>query len=232
MTRDETQDEISLPTPHVIDKPNNFTKSKISFPLNKNRKNIKNGDIIKAENIAKIIAIDNYTLKAHTTIGKIVKMEKIRTKRRELSIREETEIKAWEKTLHEIQRYQENQKEYFDLIEGHCINIVENAIKSIADKFDDELKICSTIESIISKTKNENNATIVIHPTQEIWAAKLAVDNDWNIETNPNIDIDQCELKVMNGCYRSSFTGKLKALLDSLHKDTNDKNLPDEFLTA
>lgn len=229
MTHEEMSMTSPLPNPHVGSNTGGFTKKRISLPLNSDQANTRKSDVIKAGDISKIISIDEYVEKADATIGKIVKVERERTRKHEISLRKEIEEKAWEKALNEIQQYQDNQEKYFELIESHCTKIVEDAIHYITEDFDDELKISSTIESIISKTKHQNNATIVVHPSQEQWTAKIAIDNGWGIETNPDVGVDQCELMVMNGCYRSSFTGKLKALFDSLQRDFLSNNTSHEF---
>lgn len=207
--------------PHVTKRKASFVKKKISFTTLDRDSSAHRGDVIRADEISKVISIDQYISKATSVIGKIVKKEQIKTRRYEAKIQDDIKTQAWEEVINEIKAYQEKQDKYFDLLESHCMEIVKCAISTIVSDFDDDIKVCSTIESIISKTKNENDAVIVVSPEHEELASKFALDNDWKVETSSKLESNECELRVKNGSYRSHFSGCLDALYSTLNKEKN-----------
>ncbi|WP_086929853.1 HrpE/YscL family type III secretion apparatus protein [Agarilytica rhodophyticola] len=215
--------------PHVENQLKSFVKKKISFAALNRDPNGRRGDVVRANEITKVMGIDQYISKATSVIGKIVKREQHKTRKYESKIQEDIKTHAWQQVLTEIKNYQDKQDEYFDLIELHCSDIVKSAISTIVADFDDDLKISSTIEALISKTKNENNAIIVVSPEHEELATKYAIDNDWSVETSSKLSSSECELRVKNGAYQSQFSGCIEALYSVLDKEKqsykNDSSL-------
>lgn len=145
----------------------------------------------------------------------------------ERSAREDVLQQAMQ-SFDEFKNYKE---QYFSNIEEHCAAIVKKTISTILADVVDTDRVRLALESVIQEVKGQTDVVIKVNPRHEQLVTKIASDRDWKVKFDSNFPIDECQLDVPLGAYRSSFTYQFEQVSNALSEAStmDDEEIYDEM---
>ena len=194
-----------------------FISKKISISLDENEffdlpKIIKSDEIKEIHQVNKMIGLSKIKLK--NEIKK--EMKKIKIMKMEINKKAEKEIIGKGlKCLNDFQKYRD---EYFNGLEEHCTIVVRKAIAAIIGDLDDEQRFRFALDLAVKEVKEESNVVLKVNPRHESSVSDIKLERGWDIQFDRSFSLDECQIDVPLGGYRSSFKYSLDLVLGAINK--------------
>ena len=194
-----------------------FISKKISISLDENEffdlpKIIKSDEIKEIHQVNKMIGFSKIKLK--NEIKK--EMKKIKIMKMEINKKAEQEIIG--KGLKCLDDFQKYRDEYFNDLEEHCTIVVRKAIAAIIGDLDDEQRFRFAFDLAVKEVKEESNVVLKVNPRHESSVSDIKLERGWDIQFDRSFSLDECQIDVPLGGYRSSFKYSLDLVLGAINK--------------
>ena len=192
-----------------------FISKKISLALAGKQfsalpKIIRSDDIGEINTVKKMIAVAKRDLddKKQQEIKAIEKM------------RVDTEKKAREeivnKALSYFDEFESYRDKYFNSLEAHCATIVKKTMNRLLNDIDNEQRITVALQAAIKEVKGQSHIELKVNPAHEATITQLLSDRGWQIQYDASFSLDECQINVPLGGYRSGFNYSFDSLLQTL----------------
>ena len=130
--------------------------------------------------------------------------------------------------------------DYFSKVEAQMVDLVMDAVRRIANDFDDREKVIKVVRNSLALVRNQKHITVKVHPSRiddlkaNVRSLQDAYPGIENIETiaEPGIADDACVIESDIGQVEASMSGQIEALRSTFERvfgasrsDTHDASI-------
>jgi type III secretion protein L len=116
--------------------------------------------------------------------------------------------------------------DYFSKVEAQLVDLVLDAVRRIANDFDDREKVIKVVRNSLAIVRNQRQVLVKVNPAQvstireQVYALKEAFPTLENLEVAPDSTLseDACVIESDIGRVEASMSGQIEALRSTFEK--------------
>ncbi|MFT6388384.1 MAG: hypothetical protein ACJAUP_001765 [Cellvibrionaceae bacterium] len=178
--------------------------------------------IIRSHEIREIYQVQQMINAAKLEIEEYKYNEMQNIEERRVEIENAAKENVLNEALQHFDDFQTHRNKYFNNVEEHCIVIVKKAISTMLNDMTDDERVRVSVQSAIEEVKGQSDVVLKVNPSHELSVSDMVADRGWEVKFDRSLALDECQIDVPLGGYRSSFTYRFDLLCNAIDASGSD----------
>lgn len=178
--------------------------------------------IIRSQEIKEIYQVQQMIDASKLEMEKHKDNEMQNLEQRRVKIESAAKENVLNEALQHFDDFQSHRDKYFNIVEEHCAVIVKKVISTMLNDVTDDERFRLALQSAIEEVKGQSDVVLKVNPCNEMSVSGIVSDRGWKLKLDSTLSLDECQLDVPLGGYRSSFTYRLDLLCNAIDESSSD----------
>jgi hypothetical protein len=178
--------------------------------------------IIRSHEVREIYQVQQMINTAKLEMEEYKEKEMQNIEERRVEIENAAKENVLNEALQHFDDFQSYRHKYFKNVEEHCTVIVKKVISAMLNDMTDDERIRVSLQSAIEEVKGQSDVVLKVNPCHELSVSDMVADRGWEVKFDKSLALDECQIDVPLGGYRSSFTYRFDLLCNAIYASGSD----------